>query len=230
MVKALQWVLWVVGLGLQSLLIATLFHGAGREFPALFAYVICLLGTTTADILAFVLLGKSSSSFAMYYWSAELVRQSVLFAVVVSLAVHVIPNGRRAEAYGRMFTFSAVTIWVGSVVAHHQDNLNTWMTAVVRNLSFFTGVLDIFVWFAYARSGVRDMPRLLIAAGLGLQMTGEAIGQAVRQLNISRNVNLTGAMIIVLAHLLCLYIWWRALNSENSFSNKTGHLGEDAAS
>lgn len=222
MINALQWMLWIVGLGLQSLLIATLAQGAGREFPALFAYVICLLGTTTADILAFVVLGKKSSSFVMYYWSAELVRQTALFAMVVMLAVGVIPSGRKSEAYSRIFSVAAVTIWLGSILMYHTQDLNTWMTSVVRNLSFFTGVMNLFVWFAYARSQSRELTRLMISAGLGLQMTGEAIGQAIRQLNYSRNTNLAGAIFIVVTHLLCLYIWWRALQNDTSLAPRIG--------
>ena len=61
---------------------------------------------------------------------------------------------------------------------------------MIRNLSFFTGVLNLGVWFAYARSRIRDTRRLIIAAGLGLQMTGEAIGHAIRQLDFSIQISL----------------------------------------
>jgi hypothetical protein len=54
----------------------------------------------------------------------------------------------------------------------------------------------------------------MIAGGLGLQMTGEAIGQAIRQLNVSMQVSLGGSIFIVLTHFLCLFIWWRAFTLE----------------
>ena len=102
MLRALQWAFWVIGLGLQVLVLSTALQGVAREFPALFAYVVCLLGTTLADIVASQFLGKASHSFKLYYWSAEVVRQSVLFAMVVSLAMHVVPSGRRNEAFTRL--------------------------------------------------------------------------------------------------------------------------------
>jgi len=217
-INVVQWAFWVIGLGLQVLLTVTLSQGAGREFPALFAYILSLLATTAADILAFAFLGKASSTYRSYYWSAELVRQSVLFAMVVSLAMHVVPAGRKTEAAGRMVAIAGAVIWIGSVMIFYSPQLNTWMTAVVRNLSFFTGVLNLLVWFLFARSETRDTQRLMIAGGLGLQMTGEAIGHAVRQLNLSRDISLAGSIFVVLTHFLCLFIWWRALTLDRRYA------------
>lgn len=214
MLRALQWAFWVVGLGLQVLVLSTAFQGVVREFPALFAYVVCLLGTTLADIIASQFLGKASPSFKLYYWCAELIRQSVLFAMVVSLAVHVVPSGRRNEVFTRLIAIVGAAVWIGSVIVCYSPHLNTWMVSVIRNLSFFTGVLNLGVWFAYARSRIRDVRRLIIAAGLGLQMTGEAIGHAIRQLDLSMSVSLAGSIFIVLTHFICLFLWWKALITE----------------
>ena len=214
----LQWACWAVGLGLQILLILTLSQGAGRYFPTLYAYIVCLLGTTVADILIVQLLGGTSPSYRRYYWSAELVRQSVLFVLVVSLAMHVAPVNRRTNAMVRWMGLSAGAIWLGSVATCYSPNLNTWMTTVVRNLSFFTGVLNLIVWFLCARSQIRDPQRLLITGGLGLQMTGEAIGQALRQMRVSYEVSAAGNIVIVLTHLLCLFIWWRALSTDERYA------------
>lgn len=213
LVKLLQWPLWMVGLTLQSLLIAALLQGAGRQFPAMFTYVVCLLGTTTVDIIATLAFGTGSSSFKTYYWSAELIRQTALFALVASLTAHAVPAGRRADTYGRTVSIVAVVVWVGSVLLYYDDNLNAWMTALVRNLSFLTGIMNLGVWFAYARAENRDILRLMIAAGLGLQMTGEAIGQAIRLMNFAWQTNLAASLFIVLAHFLCLFIWWRAFQT-----------------
>jgi hypothetical protein len=214
--KALQWALWILGLGLQTLLVTTLFQGVGRQFPAIVAYVLCLLATTIVEIVAVVIFGKFSSSFETYYWSAEVIRQTALFALVVSLAAHVIPRDARGQAYERLLTVVAATIWIGSLFAYYDSRLNTWMTPVVRNLSFFTGMLNLLVWFAYARLRSSDVTRLMITAGLGLQMTGEAIGQAIRLINYSSNSKLAGALLVVLSHMLCLFIWWRAFRAEQS--------------
>jgi hypothetical protein len=210
----LQWIFWVIGLSLQLLLTVTLWQRAGREFPALFAYIGCLVVTTTADILAYVVLGRASYYYRTYYWSAELLRQTALFSLVISLAMHMLPEGRRTAAFGRLIALTGGAIWLGSVALCYSTNLNNWMTSVARNLSFFTAALNLVAWFMFARVQPRDVQRLMIAGGLGLQMTGEAIGQAVRQMNVSIQVTAGGSIFIVLTHLLCLFIWWRALTLE----------------
>lgn len=218
MLTVLQWAFWAIGLGLQLLLIVTLSQGAGRYFPALYAYMVCLLGTTLADILTALALGKTSPTYIRYYWSAELVRQSVLFALVISLAMHVLPANRRNASMARLTALVGGLIWITSVATCYSPSVNTWMTAVVRNLSFFSGVLNLVVWFLCARRQTRDVQRLMIAGGLGLQMTGEALGQAIRQMSISYQVTVGASIFIVLAHLLCLFIWWRALNSNERYA------------
>jgi hypothetical protein len=116
MLRALQWAFWVIGLGLQVLVLSAAVQGVAREFPALFAYVVCLFGTTLADIVASQFLGKASHSFKLYYWCAELVRQSALFAMVVALAMHVVPPGRRNEAFTRLIALLGAAVWIGSVM------------------------------------------------------------------------------------------------------------------
>jgi hypothetical protein len=219
MVNLLQWVLWAIGLGLQGLLLLTLFQGSWREFPALFAYMAALVATTSGEIIASTVLGKRSVYFLNYYWSAELLRQTALFAVVVSLVVHAFPGERKSESYGRLMTVPAVLLWLVSIAIHYSSDVNDWMTAAVRNISFLTGVLNLIAWFCYVKDGGRDTTRLMIAGGLGLQMTGEAIGQAIRQINPkSWDAMFAGAIIIVCTHLLCLFIWWRALSTGPTYS------------
>lgn len=218
MLTVVQWAFWVIGLGLQVLLTVALSQGAGREFPILFAYILCLLVTTAVDILAITFFGRTSFSYQRYYWSAELVRQSVLFAMVVSLAMHMMPAGRKSDAAARLMAIAGAVIWIGSVLICYSPKLNIWMTTVVRNLSFFTGVLNLVVWFIFAKSEPRDTQRLMIAGGLGLQMTGEAIGQALRQMNLSRDVSFAGSIFVVLTHFLCLFIWWRALVQDRRYA------------
>jgi hypothetical protein len=140
MLKALQWSFWFIGLGLQGAVFLTLAHGPWREFPALFAYIASLAVTTSGEILTYTMLGKTSASFKNYYWSAELIRQTALFAVVVSLAVHALPPGRKAEAYGRLLSAFAMLVWAVSIFHALFARLGRWMTAAVRNMSFATGV------------------------------------------------------------------------------------------
>jgi hypothetical protein len=211
MLNALQWSFWLLGLGLQGAVFLTLAHGPWREFPALFAYIAALAVTTSGEILTYTMLGKTSASFKNYYWSAELIRQTALFrrsGFARSACAPARQEGRLVWAG----CFRALPCWSGSFDCHALfARLGKWMTAAVRNMSFATGVMNLLAWFAYAKAGARDTTRLMISGGLGLQMTGEAIGQAIRQMETSNEAMLGASIFIVITHFLCLFIWWRAL-------------------
>lgn len=212
-VAGLQWALWAIGLTLQYLVVAALLQGPYREFRAVLVFVVALLITTITDIAANFTIGRGNSVFRHYYWSAELVRQSALFAVVVSLFLSVLRRGRPRLALLRLAAIAAVLFWGGTLLFLYDPDINLWMTKVVRNLSFGSALLNLFVWFTLISGQEKDARRLLIAGGLGLQMTGEAIGQSVRHLlGSSSYVLLAGSLVIVLTHFLCLLIWWHAFS------------------
>lgn len=209
--KILQWSLWTVGLTLQYLVTLALLAGPFRQFTVIFAYILCLSITTVTDILMWFDFGNLSHLYHQYYWTADLLRESALYAVVISLVFHAMPHGRRRAALVRLLISVAFLFWIGSILIYQGPNLNRWMVKVVRNLSFSSAIATLILWFVLIASDKRNMRLLVITGGLGLQMTGEAIGQSLRQ--ISKQTNLLGGLTMVFAHFLCLYIWWRAFRA-----------------
>lgn len=210
-IRHLQWALWVIGFGLQYLLLSALLAGAWREFPFVLAYVVCLLGTTAGEILFSNRVIGTPEAWTSFFWAAELLRQTSLFSIVVSLIVNVLPKGRQRRMLVRLVITLSVLFWAASLGLNHDADTNAWMTRVVRNISFGSAILDLAAWFALISQPQRDTRRLLIAGGLGLQMTGEALGQSVRQLVPSFTGALSGSLFVVFAHFLCLLIWYQAL-------------------
>lgn len=218
--KYLQWAFWIIGLNLQLLVISAFLQGAVRQFPIIFGYCVCLLVTTVTDIGAYTLLGSRHPAYATYYWLAELIRQSGLFCVVISLVMDALPEGRNRTALLRTVVTGAFVLWAGSIIVHHHWRISLWMTRVVRDLSFSSAVVNLLLWFALISARQRDTRRLLITGGLGLQMTGEAIGQSIRQLSRSPVAVMGGNIIIVVTHFICLYIWWQAIRNSLSPAEK----------
>jgi hypothetical protein len=208
----LQWSLWAVGLTLQYLVTQALIAGPFRQFTVVFAYILCLIITTVTDIIMSFDLGSLGKTYLRYYWTADLLRESAMYAVVISLVLHAMPDGRRRAALVRLLIVVAILFWIGSIVVYQEPSLNKWMVKVVRNLSFCSAVATLILWFVLIASEKRDTRLLVITGGLGLQMTGEAIGQSLRQL--SKMTVFPGVMVMILAHFLCLYIWWRAFQSK----------------
>jgi hypothetical protein len=208
----LQWSLWAVGLTLQYLVTQALIAGPFRQFTVVFAYILCLIITTVTDVIMSFDLGSLGKIYLRYYWTADLLRESALYAVVISLVFHAMPDGRRRAALVRLLIVVAILFWIGSILAYQEPDLNRWMVKVVRNLSFCSAVATLVLWFVLIASEKRDTRLLVITGGLGLQMTGEAICQSLRQ--ISKHTSLIGGLTMVFAHFLCLYIWWRAFQSQ----------------
>src|SRR5690606_1712218 len=103
-----------------------------------------------------------------------------------------------------------------------QPRVNLWMTKVIRDLSFCSVLLNLWLWSILIARRERDTRRLLIAGGLGVQMTGDAIGQSLRQMQVSPLVYHAGSYLIVVTHLLCLVIWRRALARDHPQNLRLG--------
>lgn len=210
----LQWTFWIVGLGLQFLVVAALLGGAWREYKTAFLYSCLLVVATVADIVMNAAFGKMTWPYVIYYWTAEVLRQTALYAVVVSLVSHAIPNNRLRAALIRLLICLAVIFWAGSLYIHEVSKFSLWMSRVVRNLSFCSSIANLALWFVLIAAEKKDARLLMITGGLGLQMTGDAIGQSLRQ--VSRTTTWPGDMVLVLTHFLCLYIWWQAFQQKPS--------------
>jgi hypothetical protein len=86
-----------------------------------------------------------------------------------------------------------------------------WMTLWTRDLNFTSAILDLALWAMLLGSRKRETRLLLLSGGLGIQFTGEAIGQSVREwLPWAFS---PGDVIISAASLACLWIWWQALRT-----------------
>jgi hypothetical protein len=209
--KYLQWSLWAMSLALQYLLVSVLLLGTYKEFTAVFVYALCLALTTLIEIVVNV--GGTAVMHAMadYFWINEMLRQTSLYCVVISLVLHAMPNNQKRSALIRMLVGLAFLFWAGCILFYYDPNRYTayWMTLVVRNISFCTAIVTLILWFVLIASEKRDPRLLMITGGLGVQVTGEAIGQSLR--NLSPRTALAGGLIGIFALFLCLYIWWRAL-------------------
>jgi hypothetical protein len=207
----LQWSLWAMSLALQYLLVSVLILGAYKEFTAVFVYAVCLALTTLIEIVGTVGGRAINHAVADYYWINEMLRQTSLYCVVISLVLHAMPSNQKRSALIRMLVGLAFLFWAGCILFYYDPNRNTayWMTLVIRNISFCTAIVTLILWFVLIASEKRDPRLLMITGGLGVQVTGEAIGQSLR--NLSQRTALAGGLMGIFALFLCLYIWWRAL-------------------
>ena len=79
--QVLQVVSWTLSLTLNVLVLAELGKGLYRRFPFVFLYCIALLVSTTLEIVAVSL----ALDIDLYYWLDDVVRQGLMFTLVISL-------------------------------------------------------------------------------------------------------------------------------------------------
>ena len=92
------------------------------------------------------------------------------------------------------------------------------MTPWTRDLNFGSAVLDLGLWTLLIASREKDRRLLMLSGALGIQFAGEAIGGSIRNLAVAiygptaqaRPLLMTGNVLIMVANLVCMYIWWQA--------------------
>jgi hypothetical protein len=211
-----------IGLPLQLLIIGTLLRGGYRRFPFLFAYVIVDFLTTVVEVPSAVGYDRggqwAASAFPAVFWFNLVVMQVLVYAVVMSL-IYQATGQLRSRRIVRVLLIAGAILFAGiSYLIHWNPALNTgsFMTPWIRDLNFCSSVLDLALWAMLIAAREKDQQLLMLSGGLGIQFAGEAMGRSIRQLALhtrSHAMSLTGAVLILLADLLFLYIWWQALRA-----------------
>jgi hypothetical protein len=211
-----------IGLPLQLLIIGTLLRGGYRRFPFLFAYVVGDFLTTVAEVPSAVGYDRgmqwAASAFPALHWFNVVVMQVLVYAVVMSLIYQA--TGRlRSRRMVRASLIAGAILFAGiSFLVHRSPALNwgSFMTPWTRDLNFCSAILDLALWMMLIAAREKDHRLLLLSGGLGIQFTGEAVGESTRDLAMrshSRPISLLGNALIMLTNLLFLYIWWQALRT-----------------
>ena len=214
---ALQYAGWFIGLPLELLIIRTLLRGSYRRYPFLFLYCIALFLTTVIEISvnqAYFSGIRFAYSRATYYWIDETVRQILIFAVVISL-IYLATAKLKSRTLLRISLIAGAILLAGILFLIHYNRHAaagdkwTWMTLWVRDLDFSAAILDLMLWALLLGSPKREPQLLMLSGGLGIQFTGEAIGQSMRYL--IRWPLSPGDIIDLLTNLAGLWVWWQAL-------------------
>jgi hypothetical protein len=212
----------MIGLPLQILIIGTLLRGGYRRFPFLFAYIVGDFLTTVVDVPSAVGYHRgmqwAAFAFPAVYWFNAVVMQVLVYAVVMSL-IYQATGQLRSRRIVRVSLIAGAILFAGiSFLIHWNPALNTgsFMTPWTRDLNFCSAILDLALWALLIASREKHHRLLLLSGGLGIQFTGEAIGTSIVQLALrtrSRAMSFSGGVVMMLADLLFLYIWWQALRT-----------------
>jgi len=216
----LPWLMFGISFFLHLFVVASLWRGAWKSYPFIFAYCLLYLATSIGEAAMFGnIITASRVSKTVYFYRVNALRDFLLFAVVVSLIEHAMSD-KPYRLRVRYLLGALAVIAVGLSLLVHADAANfiLWMTQVARDLSFGSAVLTLLLWSILVVSRGKDRQMLMVTGGLGLQFTGEAIGQSVRQLSSHGGLSpsqhrvllVIGNLLLSAAHVIRLYVWWQA--------------------
>ncbi len=214
--EAIQYLSWLLWFPLVLLVIAALLRGAYRRYPFLFAYTVASFLTAIVELAAYISYFSGTPlahSRAVYYWIDDGIRQSLLFAVVISL-LYQATQGARSRAVVRLSLIAGAILFAAVSFLIHYDTaaaLSKWMTLWTRDLDLTSAILDLALWAILLHSRKFDTELLMVSGALGIRFTGEAIGHALR--NQFTGILLAADTTVVMANLACLYIWWQVFRT-----------------
>lgn len=216
----LQWLIFLVSAPLQIFVIISL-RRRFKDYPLVFFFSAVLLLTTAVDAVLFSgSLDVPKYWVRTYYYRNETVRQFLLFTVVLSLIERATQGSAHRFRILAILGLTSVSAVLLSLYIHADVRpFALLMTVITRDLSFGSAVLTLLLWVMLISGRVRDRELLMVTVGLGLEFTGEAIGQSLRQLaafHHDRSIMLTGNLFLSLSHLMRLYVWMQAFRQSGS--------------
>ena len=209
---AIQVGLYLAGLSLDVLILTVLLRGQWKRYPFVFLYLIADFLTTVAEmpVSLGLIVARPHSILEDVYWIDERIIQMLVYLLVISLVYRATVQWKPRRTILAGVIGGSILFWGVSFLIYFNPAAETgqWMTPWMRDMNFCTIFLDLGLWGALIGARQKDFKLLMVTGALGIQSTGNAIGDALRL--ISHSLAEPTAYFMVFANLTCLYIWWRA--------------------
>jgi hypothetical protein len=212
---------WLIGIPLEFLVVSALIRGPYRQFPLVLCYAAATFVAALVEIPLYTesWVSRDAAVFrhvARIYWINDSILQLLIFATVISL-IDQAASAARSRRIMRVGLTAGAILFAGiSLLIHYRPlpmKVGYWMTPWTRDLGLCATILDLALWMMLIGSRKSDRRLLLVSGALGMQFTGEAIGEAIRSLSMPKMVgalSLAGSVVGMVANLACLYVWWQA--------------------
>jgi hypothetical protein len=212
--RYVQWITVPIAFVLNILLVHVLLKNAGRAYVLITICGMVMLLSTVVEAAA--ILGPElfwNRETRKYYWIAELLLESLLYATVIVMCVRRIRQKNANSPLVRWIVLGSLLFVVISAVVVYDPRPNRWLTLVSRNLGFGALVVNLVLWSSLLPDPKKDYMMLKVSGALGVNLAGQALGQSLRHLwEVSRVFAYTGNLILVFTHIMFLYLLWRAFS------------------
>jgi hypothetical protein len=201
---------------LLLLVIAYLLRGDYLHYPILLVYCLVELLTAGAEYLVSnfgLRLGIEDAHefFIKLYYADEVIVDLLLFLMVITLTYRAMDGNPARVMAGRALGFITLAVLGLPFLLFHQSigDHAVFMNGAGEVFNFGAAIMNLVLWTALIGARRRDAQLLTVCAGLGLQVTAQALGFGIRQLLPSRHRWMPD-LFMTIAHLISVYIWWRA--------------------
>lgn len=183
-------------------------RGAYHHYPLVVFYLVVFFLTGVADAALYFGPGHWTAERARAYYFSDSARHLARFVLALYLVWKVgAGDASLARLRRRLMVASGLLVPLSFLVGSGKT-FGLYMTAVSRNLSFVATLLVMALWMMLARRRWYDPQLLLVTAGLGVNMAGDAMAQSL--IALSRRLVALGGWLSVLSHITGLLIWFYA--------------------
>jgi hypothetical protein len=199
----------VSSLLLELALVVYLLKGPYLRYPLLLAYCVVELVTGTAEFLI-----ESYGSHQMFidlYYIDEVGVDLLLFLMVITFTYRAMEGNPMRVMAGRVLGIITLLV-LGLPFLLFQEKIHyfaAFMNGAGEVLNFGAAIMNLVLWTALLGATRRDAQLLTVSAGLGLQVTAQALGFGIRHL-MPQRLRWMPDLFMMMVHLASVYIWWRA--------------------
>ncbi len=192
------------------LLVCLLLRGNFRRYPLLLTYTIVVLTATIAELLVFNAVGTRSAAYRYLYMTDEAIVDLLLFLMVIVMTYQALGENPLRAKIGRLLAVVMTGAMLLPFILFRGPIFGLrWFFETSQMLNFGAAIMNLALWTALLGNKRRDPLLLSVSAGLGVAVTGAAIGYGLLHFSWFANgtprdlVNLLKS----LAYLASLLIW-----------------------
>lgn len=184
-------------------------QGSLLRYPLLLVY--CLVASLTGAAEYLVQNYGSHELFIKMYYTDEVGVDLLLFLMVITLTYRAMEGNPNRQTAGKALAVITLVVLVLPFLLFHQSlgNVAVFFNGAGEVLNFGAAIMNLVLWTALLGVTRRDGQLIMVCAGLGLQVTAQAVGFGIRQL-LSSAHRWMPDLFMAAACLVSIYIWWRA--------------------
>ncbi len=193
-----------VGIAGQLLLLYLLLRGPIRRYYLIFIYVVVETLGTYADKYA---RGLGGAQFRAVYYGTEVFTDLLLFVVVILFTYQIMEDSPLRAKVRKILALIALGTMVVPAVAFSSPYFSrAWYDSTIQLFNFGAAIMNLGLWTAIIATKNRDRQLMLVCAGLGIAVAGNAALWGMRKLTTGE-ARAVANLLIQIMYLVRLGIW-----------------------